>query len=76
MVKRFVPGYHRGLFSKADDNPALRRGWVSVLCLSALIYYPPGYSATCGSWRKVGASPGGQEVKPGAPQVPSPVVRP
>ena len=22
-VERFVPCYHRGLFSKADDNPAL-----------------------------------------------------
>ena len=22
-VERVVPGYHRGLFSKADDNPAL-----------------------------------------------------
>ena len=37
-IERFVPGYHRGLFSKADDNPALRRCWMSVLCLSAFVY--------------------------------------
>ena len=72
-VERFVPGYHHGLFSKADDNPALDA--VGCPCYAYVLLYMnrrairplAGVGALaqgrCEPWRT------GGDMKPGAPHM-------